>query len=144
MDPVARPAGVNLRVVWIVTFVLLVVVAGFVAAGAVFVLSMLRMMDRADAHVCGLAAVRHSPVAIALLGTPIVQRGVTGGTSSSNNGELNERMTFNVEGPRGSLFVLAQGRRSPLDSHLDVKVGRDQRAVTIYSGRFDCPELHVR
>lgn len=144
MEPVARPAAVNLRVVWIVTFVLLVVVAGVVAAGATVVLSLLRMMDRTDAHVCGLAAVRRNPAVTALLGTPIVQRGVTGGSSSSENGELSQRVTFTVEGPRGAAFVVAQGRRSPLDSHFDVRIGREQRSATIYSGPFDCPELHAK
>lgn len=144
MEPVARPAGVNLRIVWIVTFVLLVVVAVAVAAGATLVLSLFHAMDRSDARVCGLAAVRRSPLATALLGTPIAQRGITGGTSSSENGELNQRMTFTVEGPRGAAFVVAQGHRSPIDSHLVVRMGRDQRGVTIYSGAFDCPELHAR
>jgi hypothetical protein len=144
MEPVVRPAAVSMRVVWIVTFVLVVVVAGFIAVGATVVLGVLRMMDRSDAHVCGLAAVRRSPLAAALLGTPIAQRGVTAGSSSSQNGELSERVSFTVEGPRGSAFVIAQGHRSPLDSHLDVRMGRDQRGVTIYSGAFACPELRVR
>ena len=141
MEPVIRPAAVSMRVVWIVTFVLVVVVAGFIAAGATMVLSLLHMMDRSDAHVCGLAVVRRSPVAAALLGTPIVQRGVTGGSSSTQNGELSERITFTVEGPRGAAFVVAQGHRSPIDSHLEVRMGRDQRGVTIYSGPFACREL---
>ena len=61
MEPVIRPAAVSMRVVWIVTFVLVVVVAGFIAAGATMVLSLLHMLDRSDAHVCGIAAVRRAP-----------------------------------------------------------------------------------
>ena len=142
MDPVARPVGVNLRVIWIVTFIVLVVVGGLVAVIVTFVLGMFHLMDRTDAHVCGLAAVRRSPVATALLGTPIVQQGLTGGSTSTENGELIQRMTFTAKGPRGTAYVVSEGRRSPLESHLLVKLGRDERAQTIYSGPFDCPELH--
>lgn len=142
MEPVTRPVGVNLRVIWIVTFVVLVVVGGLVAVIVTFVLGMFHLMDHTDAHVCGLAAVRRSPVATALLGTPIVQQGVTGGSTSSENGELTQRITFTVKGPRGSAYVVSEGRRSPLESHLQVKLGRDEQAQTVYSGPFDCPELH--
>ena len=144
MEPAVRPATINMRVVWIVTFVLLVVVVGCVAAGTTLVLSLLHVMDRSDAHVCGLAAVRRSPRAAAMVGTPIAQSGLTGGSSSSQNGELNERITFTVRGPRGEAFVVAEGHRSPIDSHLEVRMGRDQRSVTVYSGPFSCPELRGR
>ena len=142
MEPVTRPVGANLRVIWIVTFIVLVVVGGMVAVVVTFVLGMFHLMDRTDAHVCGLAAVRRSPVADALLGTPIRQQGLTGGSTSSENGELTQRITFTVAGPRGSASVVSEGRRSPLASHLLVKLGSDERAQTIYSGPFDCPELH--
>src|SRR5581483_5138873 len=111
MEPSVRPATINMRIVWIVTFVLLVVVAGCVAAGTMVVLGLLHVMDRSDAHVCGLAAVRRSPLAAALLGTPVSQQGLTGGSSSSENGELHERITFTVRGPRGTAFVVAEGHR---------------------------------
>jgi hypothetical protein len=99
-------------------------------------------MDRSDAHVCGLAAVRRSPAAAQLVGAPIEQKGFTAGSSSSNNGELTERVTFTVEGPKGSAFVVSEGRRSPLASHLVVSAGRDQRSIIVYAGPFDCAELH--
>ncbi len=144
MEPAVRPATVNMRIVWIVTFVLLIVVAGCVAAGTTLVMSLLHVMDRSDAHVCALAAARRSPLAAGLLGTPITQKGLTAGSSSSDNGEMHQRITFTVQGPRGEAFVVSEGRRSPLDSHLVVRMGRDQRSVTIYSGPFACPELRAR
>jgi hypothetical protein len=142
MEPAAGPSSISPRVIWIVGIVVLAVVVAFIAAIIAFMFALFGMMDRSDAHVCGLAAVRNSPIAAELVGTPITQRGFTGGSSSSANGEFNERITFTVEGPRGTAFVLAQGHRSPLESHLEVAIGRNQRSQTIYSGPFDCPQLH--
>ena len=124
--------------------VVLLVVAGVVGLIAIFSFALLGIMDRADSHVCGLAAVRRSPAAAALVGTPIVQHGFTGGSSSSDNGELSERVTFTVAGPLGQAFVVSEGRRSPLASHLVVRIGRDQQQHVVYDGPFDCPELHAR
>jgi hypothetical protein len=124
-----------------VACVIVVFAVGLVVAAFLAVLS---IVDRTDAHVCGLAAVQRSAIAHQLLGTPIVQKGFTGGRSSQTNGELYERMTFNVTGPLGEAFVLSQGSRSPLGSHLSVRIGRDQRSWTVYSGPFDCPELHQK
>ena len=120
-------------------FVLLVL--AFIAA---LFFGIFKLLDRADAHVCGLAYVQRSPVARRLLGTPIVQDGFTGGRSTDKNGEVYERLTFNVKGPLGTAFVLSEGIRSPIESRLRVTVGRNGNGETIYSGRFDCPELHVR
>jgi hypothetical protein len=142
VEPAAGPSGINPRVFWIVGIALLVVVIAFVASVVVFALAILGMMDRSDAHVCGIAAVRSSPAAALWVGTPIAQQGFTGGSSSSENGELTERVTFTVKGPRGSAFVVSEGHRSPLASHLSVVIGRDQRSETVYSGPFDCPDLH--
>ncbi len=144
VEPAAGPSGINPRIVWIVAIVVLVVVIAFVASIVAFALALLGMLDRSDAHVCGIAAVRSSPAAAELVGTPIEQHGFTGGSSSTENGEASERVTFTVTGPRGSAFVVAEGRRSPLASHLDVLIGRDQHSRTIYSGPFDCPDLHRR
>jgi hypothetical protein len=107
-------------------------------------LTLLHVMDRADAHVCGLAAVRRSPAATRMLGTPIEQQGVTAGSTSADNGEDTERITFTVKGPRGSAFVLAQGFRSPLASRLVVTIGRNQRSTVVYTGPLDCAELHQK
>ncbi|HEU5479900.1 MAG TPA: cytochrome c oxidase assembly factor Coa1 family protein [Candidatus Tumulicola sp.] len=146
MEPSGRPRDAESRVVWIVVGVVLavfVVTGTLVGLAVAFGFTLFRLMDRTPAHVCGLAAVRSSPIAAALVGTPIEQRGFTGGSSSSENGELNERITFTVAGPRGSAFVRAEGRRSPLDSHLEVRIGRNGRSAIVYSGPFDCPELHA-
>jgi hypothetical protein len=134
----------NQRIVWIVVIVVLVVVGTFVGLISTFVFALFGLMDRSDAHVCGLAAVQRSPIAARLVGTPIVQKGMTGGSSSTDNGEKKERMTFTVTGPLGEAFVVAEGKSSPLDSHLEVRIGRDQQSETVYSGPFDCPELHQK
>lgn len=134
----------NRRVVFIVVFVAVVVALFSIALVAGIFLLVFSIVDRTPAHVCGLAVVRRSPAAVRLVGTPISQKGFTGGRSSETNGELYERITFNVTGPRGDAFVLSQGSRSPLGSHLTVTIGRDQRSEAIYSGPLDCPELHEK
>lgn len=128
-------------VILIITIVVLM--AALIAALALaLILWVFKLVDRQPAHVCGLALVQRSPVAIELLGSPIEQQGLTGGESSSSNGEHRERLTFWVRGPRGSAFVVAEGNRSPIGSHLNVRIGRNGEGQTIYSGPFDCPELH--
>jgi hypothetical protein len=102
------------------------------------------VLGRSDGHVCGLAAVQQSPTAIGLLGTPIVQKGLTGGTTRTMNGLLVERMTFNVAGPLGGASIIAEGYRSSLESHLLVALRQDDRTQTIYEGPFDCRELHMQ
>ncbi len=125
-------------VVLIVALVTILIV-GFVVA---LVLTIFKLMDRTDAHVCGLALVQRSPAAIRLLGSPIEQHGFTGGRTSKTNGEDLERLTFWVRGPLGDAFVVSEGYRSPIGSHLDVRIGRNGAGETIYSGPLDCPELH--
>lgn len=136
-------AGISPRrlVILIVTIVLLMVALVAVLALAL-VLWIFKLVDQQPAHVCGLALVRRSSVAIALVGSPIEQHGLTGGESTSSNGEHHERLTFWVRGPRGSAFVVSEGNRSPISSHLTVRIGRNGEGQTIYSGPFDCPELH--
>lgn len=134
----------NRRVVFIIVGVVVVVTLFAVALTAGIFLLVFAVVDRTPAHVCGLAIVRRSPAAVRLVGTPIAQKGFTGGRSSENNGELYERITFTVTGPRGDAFVLSQGSRSPLGSHLTVTIGRDQRSETVYAGPLDCPELHAQ
>lgn len=127
-------------------------IVGIVAAVVLFALGLVvvlvfgifKVMDRADAHVCGLAYVQRSTAARRMLSAPIVQDGFTGGRTSDANGELYERLTFNVSGPLGKAFVVSEGSRSPLGSHLRVTIGRNGEGQTIYSGPFDCPELHER
>ena len=134
----------NRRVVFLIVGVATAVALFAVALVAGIVLLVFSVVDRTPAHVCGLAIVRRSPAAVRLVGTPIVQKGFTGGRSSETNGELYERITFTVSGPLGDAFVLSEGSRSPLGSRLTVRIGRDGRSDTIYSGPFDCPELHER
>jgi hypothetical protein len=134
----------NRRVLWIVlgcAFLFVGVISGFVF---LLLLGIFKLMDRTSAHLCGLAMVQRSPAAAKLVGTPIRQTGFTGGRSNDTNGELNERITFNVAGPLGSAFVLAAGTKSPIASHLTVTIGREGRGETIYDGPFDCPELHAK
>jgi hypothetical protein len=142
-DARASPRNVR-RLIWIVVAIVLGLVAVLLVVAWLIASSVLRMMDRSGAHVCGLAAVRHSPVAIRLVGLPVEQQGFTGGSTSSENGELTESVRFTVRGPRGSAYVASEGHRSPLDSHLRVRIGREGRSEVIYSGPFDCPELHLR
>ncbi|MBV8373198.1 MAG: hypothetical protein JOY69_08040, partial [Candidatus Eremiobacteraeota bacterium] len=102
VEPAAGASSFNVRVIWIVAVGTAIIIVAFVAAVVALVFAFLGMMGRTDAHVCGLAAVRHSPAAAALVGTPIVQQGFTAGSTSSSNGELRERMTFTVKGPSGT------------------------------------------
>ncbi|HTX58145.1 MAG TPA: cytochrome c oxidase assembly factor Coa1 family protein [Verrucomicrobiae bacterium] len=131
------------RVVWIV----LGIAGGFVlllAAGiASLVLGVLGLVDKSPSHRCGLALVQRSAQAQRLLGSPIVQDGLTTGSTGIDNGVNEEKTTFTVSGPLGKATVESKGVRSDLDSHLQVRIGRDGRSVTIYSGPFDCPELHA-
>ncbi len=132
------------RFVWIAVAIAASLVAAMLLMAGLIAAYVLKMMDRTDAHVCGLAAVRHSPIAVRLVGLPIEQRGFTGGSTSSENGRLTESVSFTVGGPRGTAYVASEGRRSPLESHLIVKIGREGHSATIYSGPFDCAELHAR
>jgi len=132
--------GLVALIVGISCAVVLLIVGGIV----VLVLGIFKLMDRADAHVCGLAYVQKSPDAAQMLGTPIAQKGFTGGSTSDTNGEVHERLTFTVAGPNGEAFVVSEGSRSPLGSHLTVRMGRNGDSTTIYDGPFDCPELHAK
>ncbi|MGA8574452.1 MAG: cytochrome c oxidase assembly factor Coa1 family protein [Candidatus Cybelea sp.] len=120
-------------------FAIAALVIAFVGALLSFIF---RMIDQTPAHVCGLALVQRSPAAIRLVGSPIAQHGFTGGRSRSANGEDYEHITFWVRGPLGDAFVVSEGLRSPLDSHLSVRIGRNGESELIYSGPFDCPERH--
>ncbi len=127
----------------------LLVVAGIVLLAVIIGLGvaifgmLFHMMDTSDAHVCGLAIAQRSPVAAQLVGTPVVQDGITSGHEDLVNGDTSQRMTFNVRGPKGQASVIAAGTRSKLQSTLTVQIGRDGNNTTIYSGDFDCPELHT-
>lgn len=142
MEPVPEPRGIDARLIWIAAAAVLLVLAlvgVIVGVALTLATTALHTMDRTQAHVCALAAVRRSPAAIALVGTPMAQRGPTSGSWSSQNGVLHERADFRVAGPRGSIAVRSEGTRSQLESHLAVRAG----SVAIYSGPFDCPELHA-
>jgi Cytochrome oxidase complex assembly protein 1 len=144
VEPAVRPPRIEPRVLWILVALGVAVILFAITMVVVLALTLVHMMDRADAHVCGLAAVRHSPAAARMIGTPIEQQGLTAGSTSTNNGEETERITFTVEGPRGTAFVLAAGFRSPLTSHLVVTMGRNQRSTIVYSGPLECAELHSK
>jgi hypothetical protein len=130
-----------MRVGMVVLIVVLVTVLIIAFAGTL-VLTIFKVMDRTAAHVCGLALVQRSPAAIRLLGSPIEQHGLTGGRTTNSNGDDLEHITFWVRGPLGDAFVVSEGDRSPIGSHLGVRIGRNGAGETIYSGPFDCPELH--
>jgi hypothetical protein len=140
--PVVSPPSNNARIIWIVVFVAVAFVAVLCAGVGAMVIGIFKLMDNTDAHRCGLAMVQHDPAAIRMLGEPIQQKWFTGGTSNSTNGKLEEDLTFTVAGPLGQATVEANGVRSQLESHLVVRMGRDQQSQTIYSGPFDCPALH--
>jgi hypothetical protein len=144
MEPAAPRPRIEPRLIWILVAVGVAVILAAVTMVVVMALTLLHVMDRADAHVCGLAAVRRNPAAARMLGTPIEQQGLTAGSTSTDNGEDTERITFTVKGPRGTAFVLAQGFRSPLTSHLVVTIGRNQRSAVVYTGPLDCAELHQK
>ena len=128
--------------IWIALIAGILLIVGLVGGVVLMAFSLLGVMDHTDAHVCGLAAVRHSPLAVRMLGRPIVQLGITGGSTSRANGELTEDVRFTVRGPLGTAYVIARGKRSPAESRLDVLLGRNGSSVTIYSGPFDCRALH--
>lgn len=135
--------GTN-RIPWILAgigglFVLLVAVG--VVAG---VLGVFRLMDDTQAHVCGMAIASRSPAAIALVGTPMTQNGFTSGRSNLDNGTLVQDVSFRVRGPLAEASVRAVGTRSDFESHLEVTIGRNGTSQTLYSGPFDCPELHAK
>jgi hypothetical protein len=135
--PTRRLIGLGLLLV----FAIVAVTIGFVGTLSLFIF---RLLDRTAAHVCGLSVVQRSPAAIGLVGSPIAQHGLTGGRTRSSNGEDYEHITFWVRGPSGDAFVASEGTRSPLGSHLDVRIGRSGESELIYSGPLDCPELHRR
>lgn len=102
------------------------------------------------AHVCGLSFVQRSPVAIAMLGTPIKQQGMTMGRERWLTGGLirrprhDENVTFWVAGPKGSAAIRAFSERSPLESHMTVMLvsSTSQSSSVIYAGPIVCPEWH--
>lgn len=138
MSSALRESPRRQLVIRILAIVFLITVLLVVA----LVLTIFKLLDRRPAHVCGLALVQRSPAAVKLIGSPIEQHGITGGRTSFANGDDYERLTFWVRGPLGDAFVVSEGDRSPIGSHLDVRIGRNGEGETIYSGPFDCPELH--
>jgi len=119
-------------------------IGAIVALVFALVIGIFKLMDRTDAHVCGMAYVKRSDAAAKLVGAPMEQKGFTGGSSNDTNGELSERITFTVGGPLGEAFVVSEGKRSQLESELTVRIGREGNTQTVYSGPFDCPELHAK
>ena len=76
------------------------------------------IMDRTDAHVCGIAAVRSSPVATALVGMPVEQQGFTGGSTSSQNGELTSGLRLPSKARADLPTVVSDGHCSRIASRL--------------------------
>jgi hypothetical protein len=130
------------RLIWIVIFVVVGFVALLCAGGVALFFGIMKAIDNTDAHRCALAIVQHDPAAIRMLGNPIVQKGFTGGSTSTDNGKETDDLTFTVSGPLGEATVEAKGTKSQLESHFEVLLGRNQQSQTIYSGPFDCPALH--
>ncbi|HMF29623.1 MAG TPA: cytochrome c oxidase assembly factor Coa1 family protein [Candidatus Cybelea sp.] len=106
--------------------------------------------NNGPAHVCGLSIVQRSPVAIAMLGVPIRQQGLTMGHEQWLTGGLirrprhNENVTFWVAGPKGSAAVRAFSKRSPFESRLTVMLvsNTNESSSIIYDGPIVCPEWH--
>lgn len=142
VDTTPKIPSNNARFIWIVVFISVAIVVAIFGAIALMVLGIFKLVDNSDSHRCGLAIVQHDPDAIRMLGEPIQQKGFTGGSTSTTNGKLTEDLTFTVSGPLGEAAVEAHGVRSQLESHLDVRMGRNGQSQTIYSGPFDCPALH--
>jgi len=138
-----RPV-MNARTVWIVVFVSVAVVLLVVGGIAAFAVGLFKLLDNTDSHRCALSLVQNNQAAIGMLGQPIDQHGFTNGSSNDDNGKLTEHFTFTVAGPLGEATVEADGVRSQLESHLEVRFGRNQQSQTIYSGPLDCPALHER
>ncbi len=121
--------------------------AVLIGIGAVVAFFYSRTND-GPAHLCGLSVVQRSPVAIALLGTPIRQRGLTMGHEQWLTGGLirrprhNENVTFWVEGPKGSAAVRAFSKRSPFESRLTVMLvsNTSDSSSIVYDGPIACPE----
>jgi len=134
---------VSARIIWIIVIVVLVVVLAVVGLIAAGVFAIFGLMDRTDAHVCAMAYAQKSDAVAGLVGKPIVQKGMTGGSSNSSNGETVEHITFTVSGPKGEAQVVADGTKSGVESHLVVRVGREGEGTTVYDGKFDCPALHA-
>lgn len=134
----------NARVLWIIVGVVIAMMLAGIAVVALAFFALIKWVDSADAHVCGLAEVKRSQQAAALLGTPIEQKGLTGGSTHDDNGVLNEDITFTVAGPKGEASVESKGTRSPTESHLVVTLSNTDQTITIYDGKFDCPELQKR
>ncbi|HVN69660.1 MAG TPA: cytochrome c oxidase assembly factor Coa1 family protein [Candidatus Binatia bacterium] len=128
--------------IWIAIAASFLLIAGLVGSVVLMAFSLLGVMDHTDAHACALSAVRHSVLAVRMLGRPITQQGFTSGSTSRANGELTEDVRFTVRGPLGTAYVIARGKRSPIESRLDVLLGSNGSSVTIYSGPFDCRALH--
>jgi hypothetical protein len=103
------------------------------------------------AHVCGLSIAQHSPVAIATLGSPIMQHGATMGHETWMTGGLLHRPrhlendTFWVGGPKGSATVRAFSERTPYKSSLTVMLVADgsESSSILYDGPITCPEWHA-
>ena len=142
VDTTPKNPSNNVRFIWIVVFISVAIVVAIFGAIALMVLGIFKLVDNSDSHRCGLAIVQHDPNAIRMLGEPIQQKGFTGGSTSTSNGKLTEDLTFTVAGPLGEAAVEAHGVRSQLESHLEVRMGRNGQSQTIYSGPFDCPALH--
>jgi hypothetical protein len=142
VDTTPKNPSNNARFIWIVVFISVAIVVAIFGAIALMVLGIFKLVDNSDSHRCGLAIVQHDPDAIRMLGEPIQQKGFTGGSTSTTNGKLTEDLTFTVSGPLGEAAVETHGVRSQLESHLEVRMGRNGQSQTIYSGPFDCPALH--
>lgn len=128
----------------IVVSIIVVVLVGVVATIGV---SYARI-DKGPAHICGLSIVQHSPTAIALLGSPITQRGLTFGHERLMTGGLLHRPrhiendTFWVGGPKGSATVRAFSERTPYKTELTVMLlpEANESSSILYSGTINCPE----
>jgi hypothetical protein len=132
------------RVIFLIVGLCMGLVVVLLLGAGALVLTVFKLLDNSDSHRCAMAYLQTNPAAIALLGTPIEQRGFTGGRTSTTNGDTTEDITFNVGGSLAEAAIKAKGERSSFTSHLEVLLGQNGHSQTIYSGPFDCPALHAK
>jgi Kef-type K+ transport system membrane component KefB len=129
---------------WAAAAIVIVVLAGIGGTLAVFY----ARINNGPAHACGLSFVQRSPLAIAMLGSPIKQQGLTMGHERWLTGGLirrprhGENVTFWVAGPKGSAAIRAFSERSPFESHMTVMLvsNTSNSSTVIYAGPIVCPE----
>ena len=104
------------RKTWVIVTV---AVSAFVILIALFVCGLLLAVDksfrRSDIYAMSLDRARSSPCVVAKLGTPIIAKGMIGGSISSSTYEGSADMRIPVHGPNGSGSLDVEGKK--IDGH---------------------------